>query len=307
MRSGKLSELCGLGLGAVMLASPAVAQDHVQLQLGEQREFTFDNGETYLIDAGGMRIELGVDDPDPNQDYDEVIVARVHRKGAEDFTQTFTAGFSLFADVGYWPLDRDGQPSLVLQAYTGGAHCCMDVFAVRPQGNGWAATPIGYVDGGEVVPQDLDGDGLVEFRLADERFNYAFDAYAFSVPPPTIIATRNGEFADLSEDPRFRPVYEDFYDYAALLCTGAENDDPDARSYSSKYAPNSACASLMAVGARLGIYDGTKALVRAARLSRPQQDQDWTDYLIITDDSEESFADLIDAADYALKAWGYLD
>ena len=204
-------------------------------------------------------------------------------------------------------IDRDGQPSLVIQSFTGGAHCCMDIHAVRPDGGGWADAEIGLVDGDEVVPWDIDGDGLVEFEIPDGRFNYTFDAYAYSVPPPMVVATVNGQYADLSADPAYRRIFEQFYDDAAQLCVGIDGSTVNAAPYSSESAPNSACASLLAAGARLGTYQGTKALVQAARLSRPHQDQDWEDYLVVTDTTQDTFTDLLKATEYALKVWGYID
>ncbi len=85
-------------------------------------------------------------------------------------------------------LDGDGEPEVLVSAYTGGAHCCTDIgiwdFRASLGTYGHLVHPFG--NGGAVV-QDVDGDGSLELRSVDDRFAYTFAAYAFSARPPQVL------------------------------------------------------------------------------------------------------------------------
>ncbi len=92
----------------------------------------------------------------------------------------------------------DGRAELVLQNYSGGAHCCYQttIYSVTPA----PAEPKAILSlatddcGGEF--EDLDKDGVAEFRTCDPLFGYAFCSFAFTPFPPAVFAydRQKGEY-----------------------------------------------------------------------------------------------------------------
>lgn len=88
-------------------------------------------------------------------------------------------------------LDADGEPEVVLDLYTGGAHCCFVSRFYRWNGTTYVPADRNFGDPGYRLA-DLDGDGVKEIVTADDRFAYAFTAFAFSVLPVRIYDLRAG-------------------------------------------------------------------------------------------------------------------
>jgi hypothetical protein len=76
--------------------------------------------------------------------------------------------------------------------------------------------------------------------MADNAFNYAFDAYAGSRHAPVVLELRGGRVVDVSAAPRYRALHE----------SDLKDLQTDCRQ-----ASNAACAAFVAVAARLGRAD----------------------------------------------------
>ena len=117
-------------------------------------------------------------------------------------------------------LNGDGQTEVVLDVYTGGAHCCsVDViYSIDPTSG--AVTPVehNWGDPGATL-EDLSHDGRLEFVTADDRFAYTFDAFAFSGLPIEVERFAGGTFTDVTNA------------YPALIA-------PDARRWYRLYREN---------------------------------------------------------------------
>ena len=94
-------------------------------------------------------------------------------------------------------LDGDGEPEVLLDIYTGGAHCCVDTWIYRFTGTSYTGTPTQWGDVGYTV-KDLNGDGVPELRSFDDRFAYAFTDFADSWFPPQIWQFRAGKLNDVT-------------------------------------------------------------------------------------------------------------
>jgi len=79
-------------------------------------------------------------------------------------------------------LDGDGRPEVIVDGYSGGAHCCVTTYLWRPDAprasHEWGNT--GY------RLRDVDGNGTLEFEGSDD-FSYAFGSYAESRSPLKIL------------------------------------------------------------------------------------------------------------------------
>lgn len=96
-------------------------------------------------------------------------------------------------------LDADGEPEVVLDTYSGGAHCCLDsrIFRHLPGQGAYAQTRhrwgnVGY------RPRNLDGRDGVELVTADDRFAYEFTAFAASFFPLRIWRFDGGRLVDVT-------------------------------------------------------------------------------------------------------------
>jgi hypothetical protein len=95
-------------------------------------------------------------------------------------------------------LDGDGPPDVLLDLFTGGAHCCVESELVALSADGSVRRlQHGWGDSGYRL-SDLDGDGIAEFVSADDRFAYAFTAFAYSALPLQVLSFRDGRFLDIT-------------------------------------------------------------------------------------------------------------
>jgi len=100
-------------------------------------------------------------------------------------------------------LDADGEPEILVDFFTGGAHCCIwtriyrwdDARSTYTNLRHWFGDP-GY----RLV--DLGGDGSFELLSADDRFAYAFASYAASGMPVQVWSYRGGRLVDVTRDHR---------------------------------------------------------------------------------------------------------
>jgi hypothetical protein len=103
-------------------------------------------------------------------------------------------------------LNGDGEPEVLVDVYTGGAHCCAltEIFAFN--GTTYARLEAAWGNTGYEL-RDLNGDGRPEFVTYDDAFSGAFTSYAASFWPPRVLgydaATTTG-FRDLTRT--FRAV-----------------------------------------------------------------------------------------------------
>src|SRR5205085_4620672 len=96
-------------------------------------------------------------------------------------------------------LDRDGEPEVLVDFYSGGAHCCFytDVYRYVPRLRTYRPT-IGFWGNLGVRIVDIGLDGVPEFRTADDRFAYAFTSFAGSTFPIRILRFDHGRFVDVT-------------------------------------------------------------------------------------------------------------
>lgn len=140
-----------------------------------------------------------------------------------------------------------GAPAVVmLQSFSGGAHCCNHVQLAGLSEGRLKVVDLGSWDGDELsIPSDVNGDGVADFVERDNAFLYSFAAYAMSYAPPTILNVTGGRVVDVSRSPAYRRLYLDEMAKAGEACrTAADGMDR-----------NGACPSYVASAARVGRLD----------------------------------------------------
>lgn len=92
-------------------------------------------------------------------------------------------------------LDANGEPEVLVDAYSGGAHCCESTRIYRFHGGAYTHTTHQWGNQAYRL-RDLDGDGRPELVSADDTFSYAFSAFAFSRWPIRIFDERGGRLVE---------------------------------------------------------------------------------------------------------------
>jgi hypothetical protein len=97
-------------------------------------------------------------------------------------------------------LEADGEPEVIVEVFTGGAHCCTKshVF-IRSAAGRWARLIHDWGNPGYRL-RDLDRDGTVELVTGDDRFSYAFTACVASSRPVQVWGVRGDRLRDVTRE-----------------------------------------------------------------------------------------------------------
>lgn len=125
-------------------------------------------------------------------------------------------------------LDGDAEPEVLVDAFTGGVHCCTvtGIYDRRPATSGYGHLVAHFGNVGYDL-EDIDGDGSPELRSADDRFAYAFAAYAFTGFPLQVHDYRRTPRVELVDVTRSFPgqVREDAAMHLRALRRAGRRDD----------------------------------------------------------------------------------
>ena len=150
--------------------------------------------------------------------------------------------------VGIGKLNRsDAAPSVLIQSYWGGAHCCFVFRAVVPAKAKLRVVdfplfdPISKEENLVAFPHDLDHDGYGDIVLDDVRFDDRFGSHGGTWSPPLIFNIVNGQLIDVSSRPAFADLFKRFAKKARAVCAHPPYNEPAG-----------ACAGYAAAAARLG-------------------------------------------------------
>ena len=96
-------------------------------------------------------------------------------------------------------LEGNGQPDVVLDLYTGGAHCCTveQIFSFDPGTMTYVKVERDFGDPGVAI-DDLGHNGRYELLTADDLFAYEFTDFAASGLPIQIFSYSGGHFRDVT-------------------------------------------------------------------------------------------------------------
>jgi hypothetical protein len=94
-------------------------------------------------------------------------------------------------------LDGDGEPDVLVDTFSGGAHCCTTTRLLSWNGSGYTATDFTFQDVSYKL-RNLDGDDRRELVSANPLFSAAFTAFAASGFPLMILQVSHGRFVDVT-------------------------------------------------------------------------------------------------------------
>lgn len=96
-------------------------------------------------------------------------------------------------------VNGDREPEVIVDFFTGGAHCCTYslIYRYNPQQKQYSALRHEWMNAGYIL-EDLDKDGIPEFRTRDDRFAYAFGSYAGSRYPVQVWRYQAGKMVDVT-------------------------------------------------------------------------------------------------------------
>ncbi len=138
----------------------------------------------------------------PDSDLPGGDYVRIMADGERFEVIDYVIGFNDLTDT---DLTNDGTPEVVIERFTGGAHCCSgtEVYSVGERlENVLSRTPSEC--GGAF--NDLDDDGTYEFITCDDVFAYAYCPYVGS-PFPQVVMTFDPEIGYTPASPTFPDVY----------------------------------------------------------------------------------------------------
>ncbi len=174
-----LRTLAGAVVALAVTAAPAAAQQPIKA-----------GSET--VASGAVKATLSWDDGDFGASNPKI---RIERNGAtvlETKVPEFCEDICVIqndnkSDLQLIDLDKDGEPEVVFNGFSGGAHCCsvmglyvFDGTTYRKNDRVWGS--YGY------ELKDLDGDGTTEIDANDARFEDRYTAHAASFPVPAVFA-----------------------------------------------------------------------------------------------------------------------
>ena len=237
-----------LALATLVLASGAVAGPQ-KIALGKFHEWdALRDGARKSYTAGGLTLTLVARkrprDVDMAADDDNRGTLIVTAEDGATTRLAFEGGFRYpKARVAVGTLDPgNAVPQVILQVFTGGAHCCLLQTVFVHRDGGWKSYPVrgGANDEDVEFPKDLDGDGVPDFVVTDDSFAYAFAGFAGCWLPPLVFTMKDGVLVDVSGSRRFDRIYRANIKIAKEGCA-----PPGA---------NGMCAGYVADAARLGTF-----------------------------------------------------
>ncbi len=123
-------------------------------------------------------------------------------------------------------IDGSGWPNVIIETYSGGAHCCLATY-VYDLADTLVAVELppspGGNSGGEFA--DLNGDGVFEYLTADDSFAYTYCAFAGSPAVRVVLAYDARERRYVPASFRYPELYaldiERDIERARAVCSGA--------------------------------------------------------------------------------------
>lgn len=179
----------------------------------------------------------------------------------------------------------DGIPDVIVDVYTGGAHCCSISTIVRSTPKGWGNPLVHDWADHSYDLKDAGGSPTPEFITDDARFTGTYAAYAVSAAPIQILSMEGGQLQNVTTQfPEW--IRKDVAEWQQRWQDIAKENDPVIVADGGRAAAAAWIADLV----MLGQFDAAKAVYASA-----QARGDFAGY--------DGFGGQLG---HDLKAWGYL-
>ncbi|MBE9030857.1 hypothetical protein IQ266_14065 [filamentous cyanobacterium LEGE 11480] len=136
--------------------------------------------------------------------YDRPLLDDAATKGLKDFWVMADRKFKGLANNSFLIRDLDGdqEPEIILEFYSGGAHCCVSsaIYRYDAAAKSYKPTVLGWGDAAATFElRQLDPQRqALQLVSRDVGFAYAFTAYAFSGYPVQIWEYQQGKIVDVT-------------------------------------------------------------------------------------------------------------
>jgi hypothetical protein len=97
-------------------------------------------------------------------------------------------------------VDGDGEPEVIVDLFTGGAHCCVVAEILRWTGAAYATAARNFADFGYTLDPPAAPGAPATFVTGDARFAYAFASFADSAFPVRLLTYVGGSWHDVTRD-----------------------------------------------------------------------------------------------------------
>lgn len=161
------------------------------------------NGETAIknqqLDSGKIKVLVNYIPFNPAEiDTENNLSYQIYyqgRKQLEDATFTMLTG-----EISLQDLDSNGIDEVIINTYSGGAHCCTNFIIYTWLNDKFIKTETGFLNGGGGSFEDLNRDGKYEFLTNNNAFLYQFSSYVGSFPPSLIYTFNQGQLIEVTKN-----------------------------------------------------------------------------------------------------------
>ncbi|MBW4488768.1 MAG: hypothetical protein KME12_13360 [Trichocoleus desertorum ATA4-8-CV12] len=209
LNSGLRRGLVWLGILGVALApaSAATATTKTTQAGNVKAELSYQKANTDFTQFNNLRLKITragktlLDQPLPDSEGNWPLVALGTDWAKQNAQDTFRVR----------NLDANPEPEVLVDLFTGGAHCCTYslIYRYNPKTQTYNYERYEWGNGSYEL-QDLDNNGVPEFKGRNDAFAYAFTSYAASGYPIQIWQYRQGKLVDVTRQyPKV--IYDDAY------------------------------------------------------------------------------------------------
>lgn len=156
----------------LLVCSPAVAQfENLDVKLGQYRFSTEFDTSNYLT------------------------TLKIRKGSSTVFNKTSEYGISGISEQ---DLDNDGMKEILIDLYSGGAHCCNFLIAARMTDDEFSILDTLFWGNAGYKIEDLEGNQVYEIVGLNDQFAYAFTNYAQSAFNSRICGFKDNKFIDIT-------------------------------------------------------------------------------------------------------------
>lgn len=99
-----------------------------------------------------------------------------------------------------YDLNNDGKKEILIDSYSGGAHCCYTLYTGNFSNEKFILTDSLFLGNGFYEVKDIDNNGKSELECSNDMFAYAFTNYAETVFPTMVYRYEKGKLIEVTSE-----------------------------------------------------------------------------------------------------------